>query len=148
MFATVHKQVFMVVIGFLLVGGGGCAADVSLDDSSSLADIQAAEDVLEAELIEDVLEAALAAGRLEGEDYRTEACGPPADIWQQLIEEQQRTTNGARAYASYYYTTTHFCDNEPDTDYVFVFRLNYNCNPDSLRWWSDDFLTRWSSTTV
>jgi hypothetical protein len=60
--------------------------------------------------------------------------------WKQFIEEASGTSN--RAYASYYYTSTYYCDNDPDTDYVFVFRLNYSCDPDSLRWWSDDAFTR------
>ncbi len=67
-------------------------------------------------------------------------CGPPADIWQQFIEKQSPpSVVQSVATASYYYTTTTFCDSDPDTDYVFVFRLNYSCNPDGLKWYSSNF---------
>jgi hypothetical protein len=73
-------------------------------------------------------------------------CGPPADIWQQFVEKvYPPATVKAVAHASYYYTTTTFCDNDPDTDYVFVFRLNYSCNPDSLKWYSSD---GWATTLL
>lgn len=89
------------------------------------------------------LTAALAAVSAMSASQAMAACPPPAATWQQFIEEQAPPGNPAnRASPSYYYTSQYFCDSEPDIDYVFVFRLNYRCNPDSLRWNSNDGLTQ------
>lgn len=89
------------------------------------------------------LSAALAAVTAMSATQVMAACPAPAHIWQQFIEEQAPAGNPAnKAFASYYYTSQFFCDADPDIDYVFVFRLNYRCNPDSLRWNSNDWLTR------
>jgi len=91
------------------------------------------------------LSAALAVASGMAAPHALAACPAPAATWQQFIEEQAPAGNPAnRAFASYYYPSQYFCDSDPDTDYVFVFRLNYRCNPDSLRWNSG----HWPTTTI
>ncbi|MCL6431399.1 MAG: hypothetical protein K6V36_11175 [Anaerolineae bacterium] len=62
--------------------------------------------------------------------------GGQAVLWTQTIEQASGTQN--RTYASSYYQSQTQCDNDPDWDYIFVYNLNYQQNPDSLRYYSFD----------
>lgn len=63
--------------------------------------------------------------------------------WTQLAEKESGSFN--KTIASYYYRdTAQVCDDgdTSDTDYILVFRLPYNCDPDSLRFYSDSWTIR------
>lgn len=55
--------------------------------------------------------------------------------WEQFIENDDNGS-GTRVGPSYYYTNwSGVCDDDPsDMEYVFVYRLNYSCDPDGLRY--------------
>ncbi len=59
----------------------------------------------------------------------------PAPTWSQFAENND-SGSGTRVAASYYYTNVSgVCDNDPDVDYVFVYKGNfYNCDPDKIRY--------------
>ncbi|HEX5748266.1 MAG TPA: hypothetical protein VFZ09_18650 [Archangium sp.] len=66
----------------------------------------------------------------------------PAPLWEQVVENDESSGGSNYTAPSYYYTTTTgICDNDPDTDYVFVFKGNfYSCNPDGLRYTNGGYL--------
>lgn len=57
--------------------------------------------------------------------------------WRQYVEELPGATK--KTYASSWYTSQYECDTDADTDYVFVYNLNYQQNPDSLKFYFDDW---------
>ncbi|MDI7277946.1 MAG: hypothetical protein QME94_18350, partial [Anaerolineae bacterium] len=76
-----------------------------------------------------------------GEPVQPEADDPGGGgggvLWRQYVEELPGTIN--KTYASGWYTSQYECDTDPDTDYVFVYNLNYQQNPDSLKFYFDDW---------
>jgi hypothetical protein len=63
----------------------------------------------------------------------------PNEKWRQYIE--YRTTGIRNAFPISWFTSQYTCDNDPDTDYVYKFNINYFTNPNSfspnpngLRW--------------
>lgn len=67
-------------------------------------------------------------------------------LWIQNVELAAGTIN--KTYAHWYYQDQYFCDGDPDTDWVFVYYLDYQQNPDSLRVYTDDWELRGLIYTV
>lgn len=58
-------------------------------------------------------------------------------IWQQFVEEESGNINETFP-DSYWTVQTDPCDTDPgDYEYLFKFNMNYNQDPDSLRWNGD-----------
>ena len=90
---------------------------------------------------------------LDGSPIKPNPSGPPqpdandpgggggaSKIWEQFAEEESGTTN--QTFATSYYTSQYACDDNPDLDYVFVYYMDYQQNPNSIRFYSDDWWIR------
>lgn len=61
-------------------------------------------------------------------------------LWAQMIEKEPGSNN--KTFPLYYYQGQYYCNNDSDIDYTMVYSMNYNRNPDSLRFFSDHWIVQ------